>query len=152
MKRFFQARMSNDEPSFIKHVVTRKRIDERRHTLFEFRRFTFELLQRFSQTVRDLHVSSVQLAHQLRIVISGNRECPARSGHAHHEFQNFGNLWTTIDQIADEDRFASFRMMNLVTGIDVITERCQQRMEFVVTSVYVADDVEWSMFVFAIVR
>ena len=32
--------MSDYQPAIIKHVMTQKCIDERRHTLFEFRRFT----------------------------------------------------------------------------------------------------------------
>ena len=42
-------------------------------------------------------------------------------------------------------------MMNFVTRVDLVTEACKQRMKFVKTSVYVADDVEWSVFMLAIV-
>ena len=41
-------------------------------------------------------------------MVAGYTECRPRFNHTHHEFQNFGNLRPTINQVAEEDRLSAF--------------------------------------------
>src|ERR1041384_3125436 len=98
--------------------MTHEAVDEVSYTLFELRWFLVQLVQRFSEAVRDLHVSAAKLSHQLRIVVSRHRKRLIRFPHAHHQFQYFADLRSTVDQIAEEDCFSPFRM----TGLERIGE------------------------------
>ena len=76
--------MSDYQFSIVEHVVTDESIDKVSHVLFEFRRFTFELLERLGKTMCDLNIPSTKFAHQFRIVISRHRERVARFVHTNH--------------------------------------------------------------------
>jgi hypothetical protein len=110
-----------------------------------------QLLQRFSQAMRNLHVSATKLPHQLRIVVSRHRKRLSRFRHAHHQFQDFRNLWSTIDQIAEEDYLSTLRMASLKRLRELVTKAGKQCLELVETSMYVTDNIEWSMLLLAVV-
>src|SRR4029434_1963508 len=116
-------------------------IDKRGDLFPELRRLLLELVQRLSQAVSDLHVAPAELAHQLRVVIAGHGKRTARLFHAHHDLQHFRNLWTSIDEISEEHRLASFRMARFVRSVlrrDLVSELRQERVQLVETAVYVA--------------
>src|SRR5258706_1775701 len=98
--------------------------------------------------MRDLHVLSAQLLQELHIVIAGDTKGSTSGHHRHDKSQRFGNLWPTVDQVADEDRFATVRRrhVELVPALlNRIAEMRQQAEQFVQAAVHVADDVERSM-------
>ena len=72
--------------------------------------------------MRNLHVSAAKLSHQLRIVVSRHRKRLMRFRHTHYEFQYFANLWPTIDQIAEENCFPSFRVASLERFSELVTK------------------------------
>src|SRR5262249_18757432 len=82
------------------------------------------------------------------------RERRAGLRHTHYELEHVRNFWPAIDEITEEDDPPTFGMMNgrrAVVCPKLVTEFCQQRMKLVKTTVHVADDVEWPVFVFEIV-
>ena len=58
-------------------------------------------------------------------------------------------LGTAIYEVAEEDGFASRRWCDVV-GLNVVAEFVEEREEFVVTAVYIADDVKGAVVVAAV--
>src|SRR5690242_5861636 len=76
--------------------------------------------------------------------------------HIHDQSQHARRIGPTIHQIAQKDRLASIRMpdllmpIRLLTRLDVIAKLLQQRTQLIVAAMYIADDVEGTMFVLEI--
>src|SRR5689334_2894979 len=83
-------------------------------------------------------------------MIAGDAECITPIDHVHRQTQYVRNSWTAIDKISQEDHLATFRMLRL-NFRDLVAELAEKQMEFVKTTVDVADDVEWPMLMFEIV-
>ncbi len=146
--------MGHDQTTIVQNVVTDKTVDEISDLFFKLGRLSVELLQRFGEAMSDLDVAAAQFAHQFRIVIARHGERGSRFRHAHDQLQNFRHLWPTIDEVAEKHCFAALRMMRVnraVSRSDRVAELRQKRMQLVVAAMNVANDVEWSMIVFAIV-
>ena len=63
MQLFFQTGVSDNQPAIVQYIMTHEVIDEVSYSFFEFGRFLVQLAQRFSQTMRNLHVSATKLSH-----------------------------------------------------------------------------------------
>ena len=82
-------------------------------------------------------------------MIAGDAEGGAGIDHLHDEVEYLGCLGAAIYEVAEEDGFASRRWCNCV-GLNVVAEFVEEREEFVVTAVYIADDVKGAVVVAAV--
>lgn len=69
---FFHPGVGNDKLSVVQNIVTDQRINELGDLSAKSWWLLLELLQRISQPMRDLHVLSPELPHQLDVVVTGN--------------------------------------------------------------------------------
>ena len=106
----------------------------------------FELVQGVGQAVRDLDVSSLQLSHELDVVVARQADRRARLGHGHHESEDRGRVWATVAVVTDEDRPAPIGRGDLDAVVGhVIAEFAEQFGQLGVATVDVADHVKRAM-------
>ena len=111
-----------------------------------------ELLQRFSQSMSDLHILSAQLSQQLHVVISRNAKRNSLCNHRHHKVQCLDDLGSTIDKIPKKQEFPIWRRHYAAgRGSDLISQLLQQFDQLVITSMHVANDVERPAIILAII-
>ncbi len=122
--------------------------------LLEFRSPLIELFNGVGQSVRQLHIASLQFPHQLHVMISGNAERRTVFNHLHDQAQNFWNLGSAINQITNENRSATIWRSHTWccrSFVDLVTELNEQSGQLFVATVYVPDDVERSVLMFQVV-
>ena len=92
-------------------------------------------------------------------MIAGHAERSSCFDHAHDEPKHVRNLQPAIDQIAQENGLAPFRVPGSIAVrggavralFDFIPEPFEQRSQFVKTPVHIADDVERPVFVLEVI-
>jgi hypothetical protein len=163
--------MGHDQLSIVEHVMADEAVQEFGQRLAKMIADVVEkgidLGQRIRQPVRDLHLLASQFAQELDVVIAGDAEGRSRGNHVANNAHGVENPRTAIDQVADEQGPSSGRVLinqmapnaprGISRGISVgrldrqIAQQRQQVLEFVTTTVHVADDVERAMLAGAIV-
>src|ERR1043165_9397197 len=93
--------------------MTDELVYERRDLFLKLVRLALDLFERFGETVSDAHVLAIELPHQLDVVIAGDAQSFASFDHVHRQTQYVCNPWATIDEIAEKDHLAAFRMLGL---------------------------------------
>ena len=148
--------MRDDEFAVVEDVVADQSVEETRDPLRQLRRLARELFERFGQAVRDLHVASLELSHQLDVVIARNAERRFLGHHRHHEAKNVGHPRAAVDEVADEDGLPAGGVRRPIVRValdpfDEVSELVEERAKLVEASVHVADDVERAVLVPAVV-
>jgi hypothetical protein len=139
---------------FVEHIVADqivKKLDDR---LLEFRILLIELFNGVGQSVRQLHIASLQFPHQLHVMISRNAERRAVFNHFHDQAQHFWNLGSAVNQITNEDRSATIWRSHTWccrSFVDLVTELNEQSGQLFVATVHVPDDVERPMLVLQVI-
>ena len=106
------------------------------------------------QSVRQLHIASLQFPHQLHVMISGNAERRAVFNHFHDQAQHVWNLGSAVNKITNENRSASIWRSDTWcrrSFVDLVTELNEQSTQLLVATVHVPDDVERSVLVLQII-
>src|SRR5271154_3997935 len=106
---FFHPRVSNDKLSVVQDIVTDQPINELGDLSAKFLRLLVELLQRISESMRDLHVFAPELAHPLDVVVTGNAKSCIGLDHAHGQAEYVRNLRAAIHKIAKKNALATLR-------------------------------------------
>src|ERR1041384_4603773 len=101
--------------------------------------------------MRDLNVLSPDLAHEFHVVISWYAQRRSGIDRFHYQTHNPGDLWPSINEIADKYELTSIRMIPRATGLLGVAEHFEQRDQFVITSVNVAADVEGTVLIITVV-
>src|SRR6266700_4592462 len=104
--------------------------------------------------MRQLHVASFQLPHQLHVVIARNTKCCSFINHAHYEPQHFRNPRSAVDKITNEDSPSAIRRncpstFSLI--LKSIAELSKQSGELLIAPVDIPDDVKRPVFMLQIV-
>src|SRR5262249_5829335 len=118
----------------------------------------FELLKRLRETVRDLDIPALELAHELHIVVAGHAKRGAGCNHAHGQPKHARDVRSPINQISQKGGFTACRMTHFERGIrtgvsmrDLVAERLQKCSELVEAAMNIPDDIERPMLVLSIV-
>ena len=118
------------------------------HAPLEVIRLPVQLRQRFRETVRDLHVASLEFPHQLDIVIARHTQRRPVRHHGHHQPEHPRRVRAAIHQIANKHRPPPLRVVRggpagrAADGIAQLLQQCDKLIE---AAVNVADDVERAM-------
>ena len=145
--------MRHNEAATVEHVVARQSVDEGLDLLDECGWLVAELGQAFGQTVRHLHVATVERFEQFDFVVAGHAQRCAGVDHGHDEPQHLRHLRPAIHQIAQEDRPAAVRRCDRVAkgrlGVlaDSVAELVKQLDKLVEAPVNVADQIKRAMLV-----
>src|SRR6516225_918694 len=103
-------------------------------------------MQSLRETVRDVHVAAVKLAHQLLVVVAKNAERVTCVHHGHDQPEDVGGAWSPIDQIAEKEGLSPVWMEGSESAvIESIAESLEQAAQLVEASMHIADDVEGAM-------
>src|SRR5262249_39606379 len=135
-------------------VVADQRIEEFEDLFLEFERLVLDLHNRVRESVGQLHVAAFQFPDKFDVVITGDTERDAVTEHRHHQAPNVGSLPAAIHQVSDEDSFAAIGRRDsrtLRATFDLIAKLFEQRGEFVIATVDIADDVERTVLLLAVV-
>ena len=65
------AGVCDDQLAIVEHIVADEIVNEVRHLRAKLRRLRVKLRERLAQPVRDLHLPTPKLSHQLDIVVAG---------------------------------------------------------------------------------
>jgi hypothetical protein len=142
--------VSDDEFAVVEDVVAHEAIEEGCHLGAEFLGFGRELLDGLGEAVGDLHISAAELLRQLDVVIAGDADGGAGLDHAHGEAEHRRDFGAAVDEVADEDRFATGGR-NDAFAVGLVAEASEETEQLVVAAVDVADDIEGAVFVLAVV-
>ncbi|RFC52734.1 MAG: hypothetical protein DVB22_000317 [Verrucomicrobia bacterium] len=100
----------------------------------------------------DLDIAAAEFAHEFDVVIAGHAECGAAGDGVHDETEDVGGFRTAVDEIAEEQEFAAGGDPDSGGGgIDLVAEIPEERDEFIVAAMDIADDVERTVVVAPVV-
>src|SRR5262245_54389553 len=107
----------------------------------------------------DPNIPPTQFSHELHIMISGHTKSSAAFDHAHCDAQHFGNMWFSIYEYAQKEHFVTLPMFYLIPFIrraiccltDFVTQFAEQGVQLIEAAMDVANDIEWSMFMLAVI-
>src|SRR4029077_18514646 len=148
------ARVCHDELPFVEHIVADQIVEKLDDRPLEFRSLAIELINGVGQSVRQLHIASLQFPHQLHVMIAGNAERGTVFYHFHDQVQYFWNLGSAVNQDTNENRLASIWRSHTLcrrSFVDLVTEPNEQSGQLFVATVHVPDDVERPMLVFQVI-
>ena len=143
--------MGHYQPTVIKYIVADKSIEEGANLFSEFRRFLLQLSNRSVKAVCNLYILTKQIFYKLYVMIAGYGKRASVFHHFHHEPKHGHIFWATVAKIAQKDRFSACRVRPAFRFSVFITQLLQQSNQFVITAVYVADDIKWPMLIFFVV-
>ena len=143
---FFHPRVCHDEIAAVERVMADETVEEIR---IAFAIPRIDLRQRIGKAIRGPDPLAPKGAHQAGIVIPGHAQGRACLDHVHDEIEHMGDFRTAVHQVPQKDGFAPRRRCDMI-GLNTVTEFVQQRDQFVVTPVDVADDVKRPALVLAV--
>src|SRR6185436_7051059 len=145
------ARVRDNEPTLVEDVVADEAIQELLDIRTERRALLVEFRQREVQSVRDGHVTTLELALQLDVVIARHTKSAACLRHRHHRLQRVDDARAAIDKVTDENRPSTSGMYPRTVVISRVTQLLQQLLELPAAPMNVTDDVERAGLAFAVV-
>src|SRR5215472_5883271 len=104
--------------------------------------------------MRQLHIASFQLSHQLHVVIAWNTKRRSLINHSHHKPQHFRNPRPAVYKITNEDSPSTIRRncpSSFRPVLETIAEPSKQSRELLVAPMNIPDDVEGTMLVLQVV-
>ncbi len=125
MHFFLHPGVGYDKFAIIEDVVTDKAVEKFCESLCErltnIIRQGIDFGQRLGKAVGDSHIFATKLLEQLHVVISGDANSAPVLHHVPNDSHGIENSWPTIPKVADENRFATLRMLVDRTSPDRIT-------------------------------
>ena len=147
--------MRDHQSATVEYVVADQPVGERAHVGPERLVLPAELIKGLGQSVTDLDLATVEGPEQLGLVIARDAQRITAGDHAHHQPQHPGGVRTPIDQVAEEDHPPMIMMRpdrpTMIIPVDGVAQLAQQDLQLPPATVHVADHVERTGLVAAIV-
>src|SRR5207247_10585544 len=141
------------------HVVAHEVIQKAQGSTFELWRHFLELREGLGKPMGHAHILSLELFHQLDVVVSRNAQGTSSLNHVHDELKDTGNIGPEVDKVPQEDRFSPGRRTDAVAraaqticpALDLVPELREEGQKLVQAPVDIANDVEGPMLFLQIV-
>src|SRR5712691_5658844 len=99
----------------------------------------------------DLDVLTPDLANEFDIVIAGHTHRGSGVDRFYDQAHDLGGFGTAIHEVAEEHELASVRVTPRAARLFGVTQHVEQRGQFVVTSMDIADDVEGAVLMLSVI-
>ena len=147
---FLQSGMSHYQAPIIKNQVADQFINKGRDGLLKILALRLQLLQSLSQPMSNAHITPFELLDQLHIMVAGHAKAGSRLHRRHTQPKYIGHLRAPVYKVTEKNQAPPLGMAQAVST-NYIAEFIQKLKQFIVTAVDVADNVERSFLVLAIV-